>query len=693
MSTVEAPQPQPQPQPPAAMDPPAPGAAPPAPAQARTRRTLPPWAGRAASPAIVLLTAALVAVASVEGQSLGGATLAEILTVLGGGALVVAALLSPAVARVPGGWPLAAFLVLAVLSALSMLWSIDPAATWLEANRTIAYLAAFAGAASLAAVARDRAAAFAGGLLLGVTVVCGIAVLSKIVPEWLNETERFARLREPFGYWNAVGLAGALAVPASLWLGSRREGPPALNILAYPALTLAITATLLAYSRGALVAGVVGAAAWFILVPSRRLRGAAVLLLSAGAAAFVAAWTFGQNALTADHIELAERGAAGRELLVCLVAVLLLVYIAGMVVSFLSDLRPLELRHRRGLSLALLVGVALIPVAIGGVLSTTDQGLGGSISTAWKTITDPKAEPPSNEPGRLAETGSVRARYWDDAWRMAKDRPAAGWGAGGFATIRPRYRTDDIDVQHAHGYVAQTLSDLGLLGLGLSLLLLGAWAWAARLAIRAAGAGPHRTVLVTLMATGLVFGVHSLVDWTWFTAGTALTGILAAGFVAGAAPAGRWALALGGRTRIVAAAIVAILALSAAWSAWQPLRAEHAVDDALAASSAGRHDTARDHADRAHDLNPLSAEPLQTRAAVERRAGDNAAAENALEARSISSPGTTRRGCGWPSSSSGSDDPRRALDSIRAAVYLNPGSFTVIQRYLDIARTLQSRGG
>src|SRR3712207_7398060 len=50
-----------------------------------------------------------------------------------------------------------------------------------------------------------------------------------------------------------------------------------------------------------------------------------------------------------------------------------------------------SLRRRRGLSAALLVGVALIPVAIAGVLSTTDEGLSGSISTAWKTITDPKA--------------------------------------------------------------------------------------------------------------------------------------------------------------------------------------------------------------------------------------------------------------------------------------------------------------
>lgn len=687
MSTVQAPQPA------APSDPPAPDPAL-APTAVRARRPMPPGAERIASPAIVLLTAGLILFTSLEGNTLGGLTTAEILTVLGAGALVVAALLSPALGRVPGGWALVAFLGLTVLTALSVLWSINPADSWLEANRTIAYFAAFAGAAALAALARDRGAAFAGGLLLGVTLVCGVAVLSKVVPEWLNETERFARLREPFGYWNAVGLAGALAAPLALWLGSRRQGAPALNILAYPAMTLALTATLLAYSRGSLIAGAVGVAAWFVLVPARRLRGASVLLLGGVAAAFVAAWTFGQNALTEDNIELAERGAAGRELLVCLVAVLLLVYVAGMVVAFLSDLRPLGLRRRRGLSAVLLVGVALIPVAIAGVLSTTDEGLGGSISTAWQTVTDPKAEPAaSNEPGRLAETSSVRARYWDDAWRMAEDRPVAGWGAGGFGTIRPRYRTDDIDVRHAHGSIAQTLSDLGFLGLALSLLLLVAWVWAARLAIRAAS-GPQRTVVVTLLSTALVFGVHSLVDWTWFTAGTALVGMLAAGFVAGAAPAGRWAVVATGRTRIVAAALVAVLALAAAWSAWQPLRSEQAANDALAAADAGKFDTAREHAEAARDLNPLSAEALQARASVERRAGDNAAAEKALEEAVNVQPAnyTTWLRLAefqlWVQ-----NDPRRALESVRAAVYLNPRSFTVIQRYLDIARTLRSRGG
>jgi hypothetical protein len=683
MSIAEAP----QPAAPAAAQP---LPAPPDGAPARTARRPSPldhlW-----SPAIVVLTAGLVLVASLGGGSLQADTTAQLLALLGGGALLVASVLRAEDGRLPGGLPVLAFGLLAALTALSIQWAADPNAAWLEANRTLAYAAAFTGAAALATLARDRYAALAGGLLLGVCVVAGVALMSKIVPEWLNESERFARLREPFGYWNAVGLTGALAVPASLWLGSRRHGAPLLNALAYPALTLALTATLLAYSRGSLLAGAAGAAVWFVLVPARRLRGAAVLLLGAAAAAFVAAWSFGQHALTEDRVDLVERGAAGRELLVCLVAVLLLVYVAGVTVGFLSDLRPLRLQQRRGLGLALLACVALTPFAVAGVLSTTDEGLGGSISTAWKTITDPKAEPPPNSPDRLTDTGSIRARYWDDAWRMAKDRPAAGWGAGAFAVVRPRYRTDDIDVRHAHGYIAQTLSDLGLAGMGLSLLLLGAWLWAARRAIRAAS-GPLRTALVTLTATGVVFGVHSLVDWTWFTMGTALAGLIAAGFVAGAAPPGRMTPRVSGPARLAAAAVLALVALTAAWAAWQPLRSHHAADDALAAAEAGDVEQARADARRAHDLNPLAAEPWQALASAERRGGDLEAAEQALRRAVDTQPANYET---WLALAEFQlwvrDDPREALHSVRAAVYLNPGSFRVIQRYLDISRTLRGR--
>ena len=57
-------------------------------------------------------------------------------------------------------------------------------------------------------------------------------------------------------------------------------GHPAANALAWPALGLLFTCVMLSYSRGALLALVLGLALWFAVVPLR-LRGALPLLVAA----------------------------------------------------------------------------------------------------------------------------------------------------------------------------------------------------------------------------------------------------------------------------------------------------------------------------------------------------------------------------------------------------------------------------
>ena len=85
---------------------------------------------------------------------------------------------------------------------------------------------------------------------------------------------------------------------------------------------------------------------------------------------------------------------------------------------------------------------------------------------------------------------------------------ALGVGAGGYATARLRYRNDTLDVRHAHGYVVQTLADLGLVGTALSLALLAAWLAALRAVDRpthSTAATPMSAVEVTLaVMVGLV---------------------------------------------------------------------------------------------------------------------------------------------------------------------------------------------
>src|SRR4029453_15547929 len=85
---------------------------------------------------------------------------------------------------------------------------------------------AFAAGISAVRIARTRWAAVAWGVLLALTIVCLYGLATKVAPGWLSSDELYARLREPYGYWNAVGLTAAMGIPLCLWLSAPRAGRP-----------------------------------------------------------------------------------------------------------------------------------------------------------------------------------------------------------------------------------------------------------------------------------------------------------------------------------------------------------------------------------------------------------------------------------------------------------------------------------
>ncbi len=670
---------------------------------------------RLSSPAVdALLTVGLaailcaVALAADSGLQVGRTTPAEMGLILGGGLAVAgAALLAPRRERLWGSGSLAAMVALAVLTALSIMWAAQPADAWLEANRTLAYAAVFAAAVALAHSVPGRWSALLGAITLAAVALSAYALLTKILPGALNPDETFARLREPFGYWNSVGLMAALGVPGCLWLGARRSGHQGLNALAYPALGLLTLTILMAYSRGALLAAGLGAAFWFATVPLR-LRGAAVAIVGGGGGALVAAWAFSQNALTDDRVPVDLRNQAGLQLGLAVVVVLVLLALAGLAVNFVAATQPRSARTREQIGIALLVALALVPVGVAGKLALSQNGFGGSISSNWKALTDPNAAIPVNDPSRLTAAGSVRARYWDEALRIFEDNPAGGVGAGGYATVRKRYRTADPAVRHAHGYVVQTLADLGLAGLAVSLALLAAWIVSAARAtgLRRRDRGreftAERVGLLTLVAVVIVFGVHSFIDWTWFVPANAAVALLAAGWVAGrgplgaeAATAGFSAAGLGARLRAAlreppraaAAGAALLVALVCAWTVWQPLRSDTIGQDAIATLDTGNADAARKQAQQARDRNPLSVDPLFELSTIEIAAGRKFAARGALEEAVQLQPDNPET---WLTLARFELDvmqrPKVAMTAIRPAIYLDPRSSDAVAVFLAAQR-------
>jgi tetratricopeptide (TPR) repeat protein len=654
----------------------------------------------------------LLAALALQGQGglqLGPLTGVEIgLELIAGVAGAAALLLAAPARRAHGAITLGLFAALVALTALSIGWAVEPGDAWIETNRTLAWYAAFALGVAVVRLYPGGWSILLGALVFATVEVCGYAVLTKIFPAAFNPGEIYARLREPFGYWNAVGLLAAMGGPACLWLGARRSGHAAVNALAFPAISLLVVACLLAYSRGALLALAVGCAFWFATVPLR-LRGAAVLAIGGFGGLAVGLWAFGVNALSTDRIALDARVAAGHELGILMVALLVSELIAGLAVGFALAEHAPSPRTRRLVGVAALTCVAMVPVVLAAELAASERGLGGSVSKAWTDLTDPNASPPANDPTRLAAIGSVRARYWDEALRIWRDNEELGVGAGGYRTARPLYRRDTLNVRHAHGYVVQTMADLGVVGLAVSLALLAAWlAGAARATgpwrrpLRTSSFTPERVGLLTMCSVVLVFGVHSLVDWTWFVPGNAVPALIFAGWVSGSAAVG-WARvartapraslrsAWRSPARIGAAVAAAAVAGLAAWTTWQPQRAVNAGDAALVAVEDNRLPEARADVRRARQADPLSTTPLYVGATVESAAGNAAGARRLYNDAVRVAPSSAEPWLRLAQFELSEGNARGALRSIGPALHLDPQSSAVQQTYLTASRQESER--
>jgi hypothetical protein len=654
----------------------------------------------AAEPLATVAFGAVLAAIALQGGGglqLGRLTKVELEIDAVAGALVAAAIIVGGhTRRLWGAVTLALMGALVVLTALSITWAVEPSGAWIEANRTLSYLATMVAGVALVRLFPHRWPALLGGVVLASVVVCGYALLTKVFPGALNPDEVYARLREPFGYWNAVGLMAAAAGPACLWLGARRSGHAALSALAYPAFGLLFVALLLSYSRGALLALACGCALWFAIVPLR-LRGVAVLGASTFCGGLVAFWAFAQNPLSSDKVPLPDRVSAGHDLGIALVAMVLVLLVAGLAIGFASAQRAPSPEARRQAGLVVALVLALVPVALVGALALSSRGLGGSLSNGWKNLTDPHATATiSNAPDRLTAVGSVRARYWNEALKIARAHKALGVGAGGYATVRPRFRDDTLDVRHAHGYVVQTLADLGAVGMAVSLALLAAWLAAASRTVGLWGSArrapwtPERVGMATLLAVCVVFGVHSFIDWTWFVPGNAVLALLCAGWLVGRGPTDEPIvrrtpprLAVREPWRIGLAVAAVAVALVAAWASWQPQRAVAEGSDALGTAEAGGFSRARAQIAQAERINPLSVDLLFQQAAIERAGGNPAGARSALQEAVRKQPANPATWLALAEFELSEGNRPQALSAVGSALYLDPRSQEAISTYLQ----------
>lgn len=590
----------------------------------------------------------LLAFTTTGGVDLAPNTWAEIALLALAAGLAVALILRGPAGRPWGAVTLVLLAALTALSALSITWSVQPDNSWVETNRSVSYLAAFAGAIALVRLIPGRWRGVIGAVAAATTLLSAYALLVKVFPGTFDATDPVGRIKAPFDYWNATGLMAAMGLPACLWCGARREGSAVARALTVPAVAILLTALILSYSRSALAAAIVGLGLWFALVPLR-LRAALILGLGSVGGGVLTIWALATHPLTHDRSALAARTTAGHSFGLLLVLVLVVLALAGFAAAFAMDRATPSPQVRRRIGVVLIGLVTLAPVAGVGALASSSRGLTGEISHVWSSLTNPN-NTVNDAPSRLVELGNSRPRYWGEGLKVGEHQLLHGVGAAGYGTARTRYTNDPWIVEHAHSYLIETFADLGLLGIAVSLALLLAWGLATARTLLWRGARrspmpkvpaealtPERAGLTTLLAVVVVFGVHSSIDWTWFVPGTAIPALLCAGWLAGRGPLnqrlGPWqarAALLDAPGRAAGVVAIAAVAVLVAWTLWQPLRAADADAAAINAMNRGDAKAAFAEVRAAAAADPVSVEPLWELSAIYSATGNEQAAHTEL---------------------------------------------------------------
>lgn len=583
--------------------------------------------------------------------------------------LVVALLALGAASRATLGKPFywASGLIggLALLSAISSLWSGSIELSVVEADRVLVYLAFFL-AAFLIAQTDQRRQRFGEGLAIALALVAFLSLGSRLLPHVLdveNSLGSGPRTRYPLGYWNANGVAFGIGVAMMLWM-SRRSLVAALRWVAVGVAPVLMLALYLTYSRGGLLSLLVACGCLLILSHDRLWLLGTLAIGAVGALPAVIA--------IQDRRDLAENfdtsAVTGQGVTV------LLILLAGMALALalFAGLRRLEGRGGgltgRAVELsrnpAVLKRVALVAALV---------GIGAAIAVggrAWDQFSSSDVQFPTKPEQHFGQlSGAGRDEFWRVAIDAFDEKPVLGHGAGTYLFSWDELRDISLPVHDAHSLYLEAFAELGLLGGLLVLALIGALLWTGFAAWRDAG-GPRRELHAVLLAAALAFAVGAAIDWLWEIAAMGAIFFLATGALLAArcgqlARARSGANGLGGERRF--GLVVAGLAIAwiSAVALVGPLLVDRELDSSRAAAAEGKLSDAVNHAETARSIEPWAASPYvllgllaeaqgdyttasgrlsqaihredrnwqlyYLRAGVERKAGDRAAARADLE--------------------------------------------------------------
>ncbi|HZJ29855.1 MAG TPA: O-antigen ligase family protein, partial [Solirubrobacterales bacterium] len=439
------------------------------------------------------------------------------------------------------------------------------------------------------------------------------------------------RLAFPINYWNGTATLIALGAPLVLFTATSARNPLAAG-LAAAALPLMALAAYFTYSRGAMIAGLVGLAIFIGFSYDRIPRLVTLLGTALGTALLISA-AAARPELADGLLETRAAQDQGGEILLLTVVVCLVVGAAqaAFTLALGKGARPtwVPVPHRPA-------RIASLTLAVVAFLAALAFNVPGQISDGWDEFVASEGSGAGAE--RLSSfSGSGRYQLWEVAAEQYGSAPVLGTGAGTYEFWHNRLG-DGGFVRDAHSLFMETLGELGLIGLALLVglvlvVLIGGGMATAR------APGRQRSQLAALLATCVAFVLSAAPDWTWELA------VLPAIFLVCAAPlitaggrggggrrrsAGWWGgsrpLPWQARAAVVPVAVAATVALAI------PLVSESLLQDSREAAAAGDLEGALADARDAEAIQPAAASPRLQQALIFEAAGELAAAEEAAAA-------------------------------------------------------------
>ncbi len=509
----------------------------------------------------------------------------------------------------PFYWASGLILGLALVSAISSLWSGSVELSVIEGDRVLVYLGFFL-AAFLIAQTDQRRQRFAEGVAIGLALIAFAALATRLLPHVFEAGPPVGsgpRLRYPLGYWNADGLVFGIGVAMLLWM-SRRSLTAWLRWAAVASLPVLLLALYLTYSRGGLLALLVSAGCLIVLSHDRLWLLGTLALGAVGALPALIAVQ--DRHAVSDFV--AEPGASGQGVTV------LLILVAGMALAaaLYAGLRRLEARGggmtgraveiSRNPAVLKRIALAAALVAIGVAVA-----VGGR---AWSQFTASDVQFP-NQPAHHFESLSSanRNRFWGVAIEAFGEKPLLGHGAGTYQFSWDQLRSIPLPVTEAHSLFLQAFAELGLVGGLLVLAMVAVLLWTGFAAWRNAR-GSLQELYAVLFAASLAFVVGAAIDWFWETAVLGAIFFLAGGVLV----AGRCAQLSRARTSTDGKGEerrfgLAVAGLAIAWitalALVGPLLVDHEIRASQSAAASEDLAGAVSHAETARSIEPWAASP------------------------------------------------------------------------------------